>query len=174
MPSSSISLGVQLTPNDLYRANVWHLARKLWFLWLIPILAIASMLLSLFSGAQQRQQLMLNIRPLIYLAGVYLLIVFVLPYFSARSNFRSQKALQQTTNYTFSEEGIQTESETASSRTDWSNVHQVVETGSYLFVYLAKNLRYVIPKRCVPDAEELVVLRQILRAGVKGKIKLRG
>ena len=174
MPLSSISLGVQLTPNDLYRANVWSLARKLWFLWFIPILAIASIVLSLFSGTQQRQQLMLNIRPLFYVAGIYLLIVFVLPYFSARSNFRSQKALQQTTNYTFSEQGIQTESETASSRIDWSNIHQVVETRSYFFVYLAKNLRYLIPKRCVPDAAEVVVLRQIFRAGVKGKIKLLG
>jgi YcxB-like protein len=174
MSTTAVSFGVQLTPDDLYRANVSFLARKLWFFCLIPILAVVSTILSFLSHAQQRDQLLLNVRPLLYLLGIWLLLVFIFPYFSARSIFKSQKGLHQPTRYTFSEEGIQTESETASSRMDWSNIYRAVETSAYFFVYTAKNIRFVLPKRSISDQTQIADLREILRRNIKGKTKLRG
>ena len=174
MDSSSVSFCVQLTMNDLYRANLRFLVRKLRFLWVILIFAMAILIFILLSNSPQKQQVMLNIAPLFYLVAIWPLVLFVAPYLSARSNFKSQKALQLITNYTFSGEGIETESDAGSSRSNWSNIYQVVETRSYFFVYPGRNLRYVIPKRFIPEETKILELRQIFRAGVKGKIKLRG
>jgi len=177
MSSSSVAFRVQMSPNDLYRASIGVWVRKLWYFYpMFGCLALLA-LLALFSdaNAQRKQQFRDDLIPLgYYFAGFYALFVFILPYFSPRSNFKSHKNLHGVIHYTFSKAAIEIETQTSSSRTDWTNVYKAIETKSFFFIYLSKQLRWVIPKRAIPDAAALDSLRQLLRTCVAGKVKLIG
>jgi YcxB-like protein len=171
--SLPVSVSVQLVPDDLYRMTVSYFTRKLWMLWIFPTLALVGLPLILVSHGPQRDKTIANFEPACIGAAIALVILFVFPYFSARSSFKSHPALQQETLYTFSDDGISVQSPTASSRTDWSNITQATETRNYLYLFLSKNIRWIIPKRSFSDTASLSALREILKSHIKGKVRLR-
>ena len=97
---------------------------------------------------------------------------FVIPYFSARGLVKSQKSILQNTRYTFSEQGIEANSLSVSSRMDWSNVYQAVETKTSILIYYSKYGVWIIPKRYIADEPTLSTIRQMIRHHVGGKVLL--
>lgn len=140
---------------------------------MFPVFTLLGVPLILISRGPEREKLIANLEPAFIGAGIVLIFFFVIPYFSARSSFKSQPALQQETLYTFSDEGVSMQSPSASSKTNWSNITQATETHDYFYLHLSKNLRWIVPKRSFSDEASLPALREILKSHIKGKVRLK-
>ena len=113
----------------------------------------------------RRQPAISNFQPLFWLGGFWLLMALVLPYFSARPHFASQKSVQEPAIFG-SDDNIQVESSTALVRTDWSHVYKVVEDKSYFVLFLSKRTTHIIPKRVFNKLRQILDLRIKIRRHV--------
>jgi hypothetical protein len=100
--------------------------------------------------------------------------VFGRVYFGARSQYKQQKGLRESNDYTIADDGIHFESQSSSDRMDWTHIYQAYENKRFIFLHISKSLRCVIPKRALPDEETIAQMRQLIRAHVKGKVRLLG
>ena len=169
MDGSPISFTVQLTPHDLFRANMALLVRRYWWAVLLPIpVALAALLWISQTNYDP------GARPIIIVSiiPVWFLWVVGRVYFGARSQFRQQKGLREPNHYTIADEGIQIESPSSADRMDWTHIYQAHENKRFFFLHLSKRLRCVIPKRALPDEKTVAQMRQLIRAHVKGKVRL--
>jgi hypothetical protein len=99
--------------------------------------------------------------------------LLVLPLWTSRSLFKSQRSVQEENRYTFSAEEIEIQSNSASSKTAWSHVYRVTETKSFFFVFTSKFQGWLIPQKAISDEAKIAALRQMFRACVQGKVELR-
>lgn len=173
MDLAPVCINVQLTADDIYRITVSYFARRFWLFWMFPAICLLITPVILLGPSRHRAELIANLKPALLFSCVILVIFFVLPYFSSRSNFKSQRALHDVNRYTFSDQGIAIESATSSSRSDWSTVFQVIESRDYIYIYPSKVVRWIIPKRSIPDEATLAAFRRILKAHVKGRVRLK-
>ncbi|HXJ16077.1 MAG TPA: YcxB family protein [Candidatus Polarisedimenticolia bacterium] len=166
---SPISFTVQLTPHDLFRANLSLLLRRHWWAILLPIPAALAALYWISQTTYDP-----GARPIVIVSiiPVWFLWVFGRVYLGARSQFRQQKGLREPNRYTISDDGIQIESPSSSDRMDWTHIYQAYENKRFFFLHLSRNLRCIIPKRALPDEASIAQFRQLARAHVKGKVRL--
>ena len=172
----SISIQTHLTRNDLYRFTVRMMLRKFWFL-AVPIALISVLYLAAFLpqvSPDQKAKIIANLETFPYFAGVFLLVIFVVPYFSAKSQHKSSRFLQGSITYTFSEEGLGIQTSVSTSMSQWAAILRAEETKSFLMLYPNKVVGMLIPKRDIPEEATLGQLRKMIRENVKGKVKLRG
>ena len=170
--ATTIEVEVRLNMGDLYRAYCRALLRKLWFLpAVILALFIVLQVLLIFSPGGTRD-VERNARPLYYVLGAFCFVIFVSPYFSARSTLRNSKTLQGTIRYVFSENGMDVVAPGASGHNDWSTIHRVVETPRALMIYPSKSIMCLVPKRSFADYGSFATVRQLIRTHVSGKVSL--
>ena len=171
MDRSPITFTVRLTQHDVFRANLWFFMQRYWWIVLLPVVAAVAGFLFLLATKGEAS---VNLFPLLVLILAWLLWICGRVYFGARSQFKQQKGLREPNRYTLSDAGIQIESDSSSERMDWSHIYRASENKRFFFLHLSQNLRYPIPKRALPDEETVAQLRQLIRAHVKGKVRLLG
>jgi len=163
----AVTIRVQLSRSDLYRALVRTAFRKLWFL---GVLIVAFMFVTLIASAEPRKY-----SDLIY--GVLAAILFGaclclgIPYIRTRAALRNP-SLRGLSQYTFSAGGVLTERVHASGRIGWALVKGVSESTEHIFLWMPEGNFHLIPKGQVAAAD-LAALKSILRTCVKGKVALR-
>jgi hypothetical protein len=81
----------------------------------------------------------------------------------AMRQFESNKLLHKVTEYTFSPEGIQVESEVRTEHWRWGNVFKLIETKKYLAILESSQSANVIPKHCFSSEEELLIVTKLLK-----------
>jgi hypothetical protein len=174
MGESPITLTVQLTVKDLFRANLWFFIWRRWWLVLIIILVLALLALApvLESSGPARDNTFANLKPLFYLILFWLISIPTSIYFASRSRFKEQKGLRQENRYIISDEGIRIEADSSSERMEWSHIYAVRETKGYLFFHISKTTRAIIPKRALPNEEMLRALRRMVCEHIQGKVRL--
>jgi hypothetical protein len=173
MDQTPVQVVVHLTPRDLYLANLWHLWRRLRWAWvLVAILTVLATVAIAVSNGEDRKNLILNFAPLLVLFLLWPIAGFGSLYISTKSMMKQQKGLSQTNRYTFSETGINVQADQASGQMDWSYIFQALETKRFLFLYISKGMRHVIPTRFFTDQNGLARLRTLIRTHVKGKVRL--
>lgn len=144
-------------------------ARRMWFIALI-LLATNSYYTfinspgSAATGSRVYTGMICTVLPIAFL-------LLGLPYVQTMSALKNP-TLRGPLEYTFSAEGISLAGNYASSRTDWVLVKEVTESGPGIFVQMQPNHFHIIPKSQV-SAADLATLKSILRACVKGKVKLK-
>ncbi len=167
----TVEVDVLLELRDYVRASYWFLFKK--FKFVLSLIVIAGVAY-----------------PALYLSGAVtknpnnnywgLLIPFALlalmlggTYFSSKRQMASNKSLSEPHHYTFSEGGIDVTALSSSGHTSWSNFYEAHETKHNFLLFLSKNLMYVIPKRCFRNGGQIASFKELLKAKLGGKAKLK-
>lgn len=170
MPNGSVSLTIQLTQEEVYRASVRVMLRKM------RIFIVLGMIFLLIVGGiyvvdpSSPHQLLINILPFFYLMFGFFVAVYVVPYFSTRSSFKKDD--QRPTVLTFADNGVSVETSDGKSHADWAVIHQVTETERDFLVGVLGKSFWTIPKRTIPDEPTLIRLRKLFEDNVKGRLTL--
>ena len=170
MTNPSVSLTIQLTQDEVYRAGVRVMLRKLRifiFLGVIFLLLVGGAFLA---HPSTWQELLKSILPFFYLMFAFCVAVFVVPYFSTRASFKKDD--QQPTVLTFADDGITIQSSDGKSHADWEAIQQVTETQRDFLVGVSKTVFWTIPKRTIPDESTLIALRKLFESNVPGRLAL--
>jgi hypothetical protein len=172
MPTSPVSFTVRLTPSDLYRLQLWVVLRGSRSVWIFPALLILLAWNTLRWNAQEQEAPTSGFGNLVWLIGLWIVLLLIVPCTLIRSRFKNEKGLHEDTRYTISEDRIDVESATASSRFEWSRIIRAVETREYFYLFASKTPTFIVPKRSVPAGTETADMRKILETCVKGRLTL--
>ena len=99
------------------------------------------------------------------------LVGFVLPYQGARTAAKNRN-LEDAVQYTFSQSGVDVDGKYSSGHLDWALVTRVMETGSYVLIFVSRNIVHLIPKVSL-RGEDLTSLRNLLRESVSSDVRLK-
>jgi hypothetical protein len=87
--------------------------------------------------------------------------------------FRETPAVGRARRITFNSEGFHMESEDARGEYKWTLFLRIIETRKvFVFMQTTKSGTY-IPKRCLSNPQDILALRQLIRANFTGKKTLR-
>jgi hypothetical protein len=75
--------------------------------------------------------------------------------------------------WSFTEDGVTIATEVSKSEMKWAMVVKVVETRSIFLFYLGPNIAHFLPKRFLPDPDDLRELRQLIRMNLSDKAHLQ-
>ena len=168
-PKTTIDVEVQLEFNDYLKASFWFLLRKL--KWLIVLLVTAGVLYPLVVVVRYSSGVTVNHAWAYFMPWAFLVVLLVSSYFNAKKHMASNKALHERIHYVFSESGVSTTAASFSGMMAWQNVFAAHETRSNFLIFLAANLMYIIPKRCLKSPEEMAAFKRLLRAELGDKAK---
>jgi hypothetical protein len=170
MTNAPVSLTIQLTQDEVYRASVRVMLRKMRIFIVLGVVFLFIIGGLYVANPSTWEDLLVRIRPIFYLAFAFCIAVYVVPYFSTRASFKKDD--QQPTVITFSDEGIDILASGQTSHADWEVIHQVTETERDFLIGVSKSSFWTIPKRTIPDDTCLIRLRKLFESNVEGKIIL--
>jgi hypothetical protein len=170
MTNASVSLTIQLTQEEVYRASVRVMLRKMRIFIFLGVIFLLIMGGIYIANPTTPQQLLMNILPFFYLMFGFGIAVYVVPYFSTRKSF--QKDDQQPTVLTFSDDGISVQTSEGKSQADWDVIHLVTETQRDFLIGVSEKAFWTIPKRVIPDESTLIALRKLFQTNVRGRLAL--
>jgi len=170
MANGSVSLTIQLTQEEVYRASVRVMLRKMRIFIILGVIFLLIVGFIYMVDPSTPRQLLMNILPFFYLMFGFCVAVYVVPYFSTRASFKKDD--QQPTVLTFSDDGISVETSDGKSHADWDVIHQVAETERDFLVSVGEKAFWTIPKRTIPDEATLTRLRKLFADNVKGRLSL--
>jgi hypothetical protein len=170
MPNGSVSLTIQLTQDEVYRASVRVMLRKMRIFIILGLIFLFIVGGIYVIDPSTPHQLLINILPFFYLMFGFCVAVYVVPYFSTRASFKKDD--QQPTILTFADDGISIETSDGKSHADWDVVNQVAESERDFLVGVLEKSFWTIPKRTIPDEATLIRLRKLFVDNVKGKLLL--
>lgn len=168
-----VEVDVRLEMGDLFPFYFMNSFRRVGWIFVPFLLVSIFLLIASVLGSTRSNGVSFSPITLAAPFALCLLFFLVIPYLSARSTLKSSKIIQGSVHYTFSENGMDSTAPGAFGHNDWSNFHKVVETRHVLLIYPTKHIAWVVPKRCFADSAGLDAIRQLIRAHVTGKVKLR-
>ena len=106
--------------------------------------------------------------PVIFIA-LYIAVRLLTPILirkSANKRFDNNKLIQKETEYIFSNEGIQSQSDAITMNWNYNEIFKILETNKFL--YLCESIRGVriIPKRCFASEESLLAVINLLKSKI--------
>jgi hypothetical protein len=170
MTNGSVSLTIQLTQDEVYRASVRVMLRRMRIFVLLGVIFLLIVGGYYVAKPTTPQQLLVNILPIFYLMFGFVVAVYVVPYFSTRASFKKDD--QQPTTLTFSDDGIGIESGGGKAHVDWEVIQEITESERDFLIGASKTAFWTIPKRVIPDEATLMRLRTLFQAHVQGKLLL--
>lgn len=97
--------------------------------------------------------------------------MIVRTYFSLKNVFYSNKQIQETIYYTFTNESISTKGETFDADFTWNTVHKVKENKDWFLIYQSAQTMNMIPKKNFAK-DQIFELRNIIKNNdVKAKLR---
>lgn len=163
--TNAVTVQFRLTSSDVSSALARHTFRKMWFLLLLPIVGVISIVWALLDPAEPPVNLNTGFGLLFF--G---LVLFVgLPFIQARAvmktpNFKGRMTL------TVSEQGIEFTGEQSNAMIKWPMVKAVSETIHVILIYLKPAGFQIVPKGQVPQLD-LAAFRNVLRRYAPGNVK---
>jgi hypothetical protein len=108
--------------------------------------------------------------------AIFLVVIPIGLYWSARSTVRNLQPLQRQHRYEFATDALHIHTGLSSAVIAWEAVQKVAETKEAFYLYLQKSICHVVPKRGVQTEADLGRLRLILasKLGSKAKLRARG
>lgn len=170
MTDASVSLTIQLTQDEVYRASVRVMLRRMRIFVILGVIFLVIVIGVYIANPTTPQQLVMNILPFFYLMFGFCIAVYVVPYFSTRKSFR--KGDQQPTTLTFADDGITVESTDGKSHVDWEVIKEITESEQDFLVGATRTAFWTIPKRVIPDEATLIRLRALFKEHVQGRLLL--
>jgi hypothetical protein len=114
-------------------------------------------------------------RDLLGSASMWFLVVFV--FIVIRSNFRlknafySNKKIQETISYTFTNESVQNRGETFEGEFSWNSVFRVKEKKEWFLIYQSAHVMNMVPKKDFTKDQILELRNMITGNQVKAKLR---
>ncbi|HVS74584.1 MAG TPA: YcxB family protein [Candidatus Acidoferrales bacterium] len=173
-PTPDVIVEINLRPSDIYtpfqwdRANVsrWVCAAVLSWIFYDLYNRSSETLLS-FSGGRSIMVIV------VLLMALVLFGLLLFPYLRVRANFREFPKMKILHRVTFGATGVGMWSEDSNTDCKWSVFERVVETRTvFAFTYSTGGAIYV-PKRCFAARDDILRLREIIRANLPEKWHLR-
>lgn len=90
---------------------------------------------------------------------------------TSRSMMTTNKLIQNTQDYEFTNEGIGMNSTVGTAFLKWSDFYKAIESDESFLFFISKQQAYVIPKRCIENEEEMDFIRGLLVNIAKPKEK---
>jgi hypothetical protein len=156
----AIIASFRLTTRDYFRVFFSINLRKTWYLITVVPICIGFAVTS-SSGLATG---------LLAAGAVVGLVALVLPYQGARTAARNRN-LEDVVQYKFSHSGVDVDGKYSSGHLDWTLITRVIETGSYVVIFVSQNIIHLIPKVAL-SGEDLVSLRNLLRESISGSVRL--
>ena len=177
LEEAPIAIFVRLNYWESYRAAVVLTARvfrKLLYIFgFMGALWIFLLIISLVRPSPEKDwyQTIQTSRQLLWVFGLPVLFVFVLPLLSA-AKVVSDERVKRGVNYAFSDNGIHVASSVATADLQWAAIRQALETRTAFLLFPSTNVAHTLPKRCYANVADIATMRELLRTHVP-KAKLR-
>ena len=155
----------ELEFKDFWQALVWKNFRRRWLFIVFTLLCLLIALLNIAIFG-------INLINSFMLAGPFIIIGAILFNIYNASN-NALKFNRKQIIYTFSPIGYKIETNSSSSQSEWSNLHQVIETEKLFIFFPQPNLLQPIPKRFFDNETETEEFRRLLIFGLNDKAKLK-
>ncbi|HZU24486.1 MAG TPA: YcxB family protein [Bryobacteraceae bacterium] len=165
--SDTVTVTFQLTSADVFRALAATIVRRYWLLLSLPVVGSLAVILAIVDPTTRGNL------PGAGVAFLMALLIFAgLPYFQTRAVMKSP-ALRGPMRLTSSRVGIEYTTEHAQGSYDWAVVKRVIETRHAILIHLNPAGLQIVPKAQLTEAD-VASFRNVVRANVKGKVKVRG
>lgn len=166
---ATIEIDVQLELRDYLRANYWFMFHQFkWPIFLLFFGAVVYPLLILTSIVTMHET---DKAWGFLIPWALLALWFAGTYFNTKKQLATNKPLKEKVHYTFSADGLETNAESFSSQTAWSNFYEAYETKSNFLIFVSKNMMYIVPKRSFVSAEQIESFKTLLRSQLDTKAK---
>lgn len=169
---SDLAVNVQLTFGD--QLDLWkssHGRYVSWFLVAIGMIYSYFALAELLNTGNEEDRIFL-----VSLYGFMAMLAFfaaiVVPRVRAKQLLNQSPLAQELRRYLFSDRGVRTESELSTAEYKWGAYVRIVETKRIFCFFQSPLFGVIIPKRCFSTPDEILLLRQILQAHFRGKLRL--
>lgn len=166
-----IAVFVKLEYWDAYRASVLLTARQfrvvLCIFGIMGALMLVLLSFAIFHPMPEREwyQTIRNTTPLVWVFGLPILVVFVLPLLTAWKVVTDER-IKRGINYRFSDAGIHVESSIATADLKWAAIRNVRETRKAFLLLPGPSVAHTLPMRCFANETEIAAMRELLRANV--------
>ena len=168
----TIQIDVLLEFRDFLRANYWYLFKKLRLLFAMLFIGGIVYPVLYFAGAIGETTERQNYWGFLVIPTL-LLLLLVSTYLGAKKQMKSNKGLQESTRYSFSEDGIDAVAASSSGHTSWSNIREAYETKNNFLLFISNNQMYTIPKRFFESGEQVNTFKLLLISELQLKAKLK-
>lgn len=169
-PSPKIEIEFDLTFGETFRALLRMAVIALRYLILLVGLAVLTFLICLFiynsnsSWRDGAESVDVFLSP--YLLGAVPTLIVMIPLVSLirASIIRRTSSISGRRRYTFSDQGIEIDFESAKSELQWPFYARIKETKSFFLLYVTGSFCNIVPKRCFADSAQLDSFRSLVRA----------
>jgi hypothetical protein len=166
----TVELEVVLQRRDLTRCLLWNFWRHPTCRYFVIISAI--MLLLLIANSASTGHWRHNAFGMAFMALVLVLLPGSILFSSARQ-FSRMNPEKFRTQYGFSNESVSLKGTLGESRLQWRAFERVCESPGYFYLYIGRNLFYIVPKRCFSSEADLQTLRQMVRQKLGSSAKIK-
>jgi hypothetical protein len=154
------------------RAIFRHLLIPAWIKVLVGLCLgiLAALVLAAVVTAASAETALASVLPWVIIAGLWILFVWQLnPRLNARAWAKRHVSGDKTITQRFTPQGLETSSDAGTSLTRWHVIRRVVETESFLLLYLSWQYAVFVPKRALSPEQFSAIrarLEQVLAADV--------
>lgn len=160
----------ELRESDLFRASAWMLFKR-WYI--VAFYTLNGFAFIYLIWALATRGFTIADLPAFIFPVIFLVVIPISLYWSARSNVRSLQPQQRQHRYEFATDAVRMNTRLSSAVVAWEAVQKVVETRTAFYLYLQKSICHVLPKRGLRNEAELDRLRAVLVSKLGPKAKVR-
>jgi hypothetical protein len=147
---------------------IFNIKNSLTRILIFPLLALVFFVLKYFMEASEERDLLES-------ASTWLIVLFVFiiirSYFRLKNAFYSNKKIQESISYTFTNENVQNRGETFEGEFSWDTVYRVKENNDWFLIYQSAHVMNMVPKKYFTK-EQVSELRNIIKSNhVKAKLR---
>ncbi|GAA5085140.1 hypothetical protein GCM10023210_05670 [Chryseobacterium ginsengisoli] len=160
-----MTVKTQITFRDFL---MFHLKSSLTRLIAFPLLVLSFFVLKQFMDGESERDILQSASMWL---GILFLFIIIRSFLRLRFAFSSNKKIQESISYTFTNEKIRTEGETFDGEFAWDSVHKVKENKEWFLIYQSAQTMNMVPKKFFTK-DQIVELRNIIKNN-KVRSKLR-
>lgn len=147
---------------------IFHLKSSLTRLIAFPLLILLFFIVKQFTDGTSEKEILLSASMWF---GIMFLFIVIRSFLRLRFAFNSNKKLQESISYTFTNEKIRTEGETFDGEFAWDSVHKVKENKDWFLIYQSAQTMNMVPKKFFTK-DQISELRNIIGSNhVKAKLR---
>lgn len=147
---------------------MFHLKSSLIRLIAFPLLIVLFFIVKLFADGNSEKEILLSASMWL---GIMFVFIVIRSFLRLRFAFSSNKKIQESITYIFTEEKIRTEGETFDAEFAWNTVYKVKENKEWFLIYQSAQTMNMVPKKYFTKDEITGLRRMITENNVKAKLR---
>ena len=170
-----IEIDVELNEGDFWRVSFAGRVKRFLLITLIylPIALLIMYFVAFGAGANPFSEKNWSIIIVLFIICAIPFVFLPAVYFSLRKLAAKLAKASEKTHFTFSENEIETNSISRSSKLTWDNYEKILETNEDYVGYLKNYTFHTIPKRFFKNEEQILAFKELVREKLGEKAKLK-